>query len=507
MAEPRTRLAPPTGDADIVIRGGSVVDVATRRVEIRDVLIAGDRVVDIVNESQHRLKPGGRVIEASGCLVLPGLVNAHTHSVGTLARAVGANLPLEPYVMYAMATALGRTADEVRLSAQLQAIEAVRTGTTSLLDHLGGDVLLVGAAAEAYADMGIRAAVAPMVGDIPLPETVGLRLQDWPQEAQATFPKASAPSVPELIAANVELHKRWDGHDGRISVFFGPSAPQRCSSALLQAAAETAQRLDTGLHMHLLETRAQAQLEGRSTTGSVVRRLAGMGVLSSRVSTAHVAWAGEAEIELLASHGVVAVHNPQSNLQLGSGVAALPTWRRHGLATALGTDSVSCGGSLDLVMSMRLAAVLHRANVEDPADWETPWTVLEYATLGGARALRLPEVGQLAPGKMADVAIFEMAGTVYATAEDPVAAWVLGSIDHRARTVLVGGELVLDDGVLTTVDEAAITDAAADAHRWLMQRNKGLLDAARIQEPTLTGMSMQAHSITGRRGPWSSANT
>jgi 5-methylthioadenosine/S-adenosylhomocysteine deaminase len=465
----------------LVIAGGSVVDVPGRTVRRADILIEGATIV-AVTEPGGAGRADARVIDVRGGLVLPGLVNAHTHSYSMLCRHVGGGLPLEPWMMYAWAYTVGRTREEVRLSALLHALEALHTGTTSILDHLGGSVETCDAALEAYDEIGLRAAVAPMVSDMSLPDTVGLPPGAWPSDSMRDAPELTP--AQGALDATLELHEKWRDRSDRVRVFLGPSAPQRCSRPMLERCAQLSADLGIGVHTHLLESRPQAAMAPPSG-GSWVGYLDAVGLLSHRLSAAHGVWLTPEELELVASSGATLVHNPWSNLTLGSGIAELPQWRRAGIRTALGTDGVNCGGSMDMVAALRLAVALHRPGEADPAAWENPWSILDLATSGGAGALGLP-AGSISAGARADLSVFDGSGTEYATQEDVVASLVLSSTSHQARMVLVDGVVVVEDGRVTTVDEQALLEEARAVHQHLGERNAGPLTIARAQQETLT---------------------
>ncbi len=471
----------------VLLRGGLIADVRAHRVIRRDVLIDEGRIHEIVAPDDERKV--GTVVDIRGCVVLPGLINAHSHSYAPLVRHIGQGLPLEPWMMYCWANTIGRTPEETYLSATLQGIEALKTGTTTTLDHLGGDVSVMSAALQAYDDLGIRAILAPMISDISLPETVGVRAEDWPAKARATDQALAAMDAADLLGMTEDLHSKWHGRDGRLSVYLGPSGPQRCSAAMLGQVAELANSLDVGVHTHLLETRAQAIAPTPSGEGSWVDVLAAAGLLTSRLSVAHGVWLTERDMQYLSDAGVCIVHNPQSNLQLGSGIGQLNRWRQHGVTVALGTDGVNCGGSMDLLNSMRLAAIMHRPGLPDPRHWESPWSVLDSATRAGARALCLKDIGSVEPGMRADLSIFEMAGTAFATREDPIATLVLSSYDHRAKVVMVDGHIVVRNGAVQLVDEEAAIEQAAQMHSQLLSRNSRYAEIAHVQEKFLTKVS------------------
>lgn len=482
---------PPGGTRRTVLRGGLVADFGTSNLLRADVALRDGRIDQV---STAGITPGAddAVLDVSGQLVLPGFVNAHSHSYATVSRHVAPGLPLEPWMIHSWANTVGRTADEVRLAATVQAIEALRTGTTTVLDHLGGAVTNLSPALEAYEQVGIRAFVAPMISDVPLPETVGVPRDQWPVEADASAPEFDPSNARELLDAVRELHRQWDGRAGRIRVMLGPSAPQRCTDALLEGCAQLSEDLDVAVHTHLLESRAQADIPppaGSRTWGDHLRRT---GLMTSRLSVAHAVWADPHDLDLLAEAQATIVHNPQSNLQLGSGIGALHAWRRRGVPVALGTDGANCGGSLDMLSSMRLAAILHRPGIADPAEWEDAWSVLRMATQAGAAAVRMPDAGSLEVGARADLCAFDLGGTVYSSGEDPLAGLVYSSYEHCARLVVVGGEVVVRDGRVTRVDEDALLGEVRAIHAHLMRRNDRFNQLATAQTPFLTRLAATA---------------
>lgn len=473
-----------------LLRRGLVADVSRHTLDRADVVVSAGRIETV---STAAVQPGAddTVIDLDGHLVLPGFTNAHTHSYATLTRHVAAGMPLEPWMVHAWANTVGRGADEVRLAAMLQAVEGARTGTTTVLDHLGGSLDTLSSALEAYEEVGLKVHFAPMISDIPLPETVGVPPRQWPPETEALAPDFAAPSAHELLETVRELHRAWHGRSGRIAVMLGPSAPQRCTDDLLKGCAALSEELDLPVHTHLLESRAQARMVPPAGARSWAEHLRRSGLLTSRLSLAHAVWADPHDLDLIAEAGATIAHNPQSNLQLGSGIGQMHEWRSRGIPVALGTDGSNCA-SLDMLWSMRLAAILHRPGIADSTKWEDPWSVLTMATSTGARGLGVGDGGLLVPGAPADLTAFPIDTSPYSSGEDPLASLVLSSYDHRASVVLVDGEVVVNGGKATRVDEEAILAEARDRHVHLMRRNHRLGQLAEKQTTYLTRLAARA---------------
>lgn len=485
--------------ADVLVTGGDVIRRSGSGFTVTraDVAVTGGAVTAVIPEG----KTGPRAnqeLDASGCLVSPGFVNAHTHSYGMLARGYIDGLPLEPWMPYATAFTVDRTPREIALAATLAGIESLRSGTTTLLDHLGGTVGDLSAAAQAYTDLGVRAVIAPMVGDIPLHRTVVRDPLPWPAALWHELDAAQAPDADTLLRDLADLHAEWDGRAaGRLRIFVGPSGPQRCTRELLAGCARLAEELDTGVHTHLLESQNQA-LAGRGLpSGSMVGYLDQLGLLSARFSGAHGVRCSDAELALLAERGATLVHNPWSNLNLGSGIAPLPSWRQHGVPAALGTDGANCGGDMRMPLAMRLAANLHRAT-SPAADWPTVHDVYAMATEGGARALRMADaLGAVEPGMAADLVVLETRTPGYLPRHDPIAQLVLGETGDGVRDVLVAGALVLRDRKVLTVNEDEILAEASDAAERITARNSRLFELADAQAPLLAAAAEQAQTPPG----------
>ncbi|MDB5992121.1 MAG: amidohydrolase family protein, partial [Herbaspirillum sp.] len=282
----------------------------------------------------------------------------------------------------------------------------------------------------------------------------------------------------ELRALMEAAMQRWHGKAGRLGVFPAPSNPDRCSDDALRLCAELAQRYDTGIHTHLLETKKQARLAHERYGVSSLGRLEKLGVLSDRWSCAHCCWLDDDDIALMVKSGAVAVLNPESNARLGSGTAPIPAMLKAGVRLALGTDGAGANDNLSMQEAMRTAATLHRTSLPKPQDWPSARQVMHMATIGGAAALRQPLLGTLAPGWLADLALYRMDTPAWLPINDPVAQMVFAETGAAVDTVLVGGAVVLEQGRPTRFDAQSLCTEIRDMARSLRLRNADLFAVA-----------------------------
>lgn len=462
------------------------------RVEYGSILVEGSRIAHIAPRGSPA-PPEAHILDAAEMIVIPGLVNAHIHSHGVLSKWVVDTLPLEMWSPYVAAGRIGMTPEEARLAALLAGIECLRSGVTTVLDHPVYDMTLFDAAAQAYLDLGIRAAMAPSVMDRPYFETIPQSQHAVPDDLKRSLWAKPQPSVQSLLDLTTHCIKRWQGAGDRLSILIGPSAPQRCSTEMLTGLGHLADEYRVGVHTHLLETRAQAQLARRLYGMPITAYLKKLGLLTDMVSVAHAVWVGNEEIRDLAEGGTTVVHNPLSNLTVGSGIMPLLKLREAGIRFALGTDSPNSGGHHALFESMRLATALPRALESDPDAWVSPEETFGYATLGGARALGLEgRIGSIEIGKEADLVLLKRRSTSLTPLNHAIRQLVFCEVGDSVDTVLVGGRIIVRGRRLETVDEDAILAEAQRAAEKLLARSQPNLEWARKQE----AYTKAAHSAT-----------
>jgi guanine deaminase len=445
-----------------LIEGGLVL-VENARWEAVSLLVEEGRIAAL-------LPPGeaaghARRVDASARLVLPGLVNGHTHSHGALGRGgVPDDMVLETFLSGCGWLSAARDADDLALSAQLSAVELIRRGCTACYDlciELPGPTAEgIHAVAGAYEAAGLRAVVAPMIADRTIYEALPGLLDAFEPPLREAVAALSLPPWPELVATCAEAVRRWPTGSGRVRPGIGPAIPLHCSDDLLRAAAELSREGDLPVQTHLAETRLQQILAQERYGSTLTAHLDALGVLSPRFSGAHGVWLSEAEADLLAAHGAGISHNPMSNLRLGSGIAPARRLADAGVTLGIGTDASNTSDGQNMFEATRLAATLSRARGEDTAAWLRAPEALRMATEGSARLMGLDRVGRIAPGWAADLIFLDRDAPGYVPLRRPTDQVVLSESGAGLREVMVAGRTVFAEGRVLTVDEAALNARA-----------------------------------------------
>jgi 5-methylthioadenosine/S-adenosylhomocysteine deaminase len=455
--------------------------------------IDGDTIAAVGTDADRleQRYEAAQTLEAAGMLVLPGLVNAHYHSSDSLVRGLSPEMPLEVWSAYTEAGRLDRTLREISVSAQLGALEALATGTTTVLDHLRLSPRLaeegLSASVQAHLDVGVRTAVAPVLSDLSLGEAVPVDAAALPEDLRAFVARPPQPAQ-EQMAECERFLKRWAGSGARVRTLVGPSAPQRCSDGLLEACIEMAARFGVGLHLHFLETRTQLRTcEARY--GRTAAHLRALGALGPRTSLVHAVWATDHDLDEIGTAGTSVVHCPTANLRLGSGIARVREMLRRGIRVALGTDGAGCNDSLNLITVMKAAGLLSALDGPEQAARPDPASLLRMGTLNAAAVAGWPDrLGALAPGWLADVVLMRLEQPALVPLHHPVAQFIYATEGARIETVIVGGEVVLRDGRSMRVDETALYAEARELARGVVQRNAAAYRRAGELAPHLAAM-------------------
>ncbi|WP_370678045.1 amidohydrolase family protein [Pleomorphomonas sp. PLEO] len=454
----------------ILLRGGSLLTLdgpAGFIIQTGDLLVEDGRIAAIGGTILPR--PGDRVVEAAGHLIIPGLVNAHTHSSETFLRGRFERMPLEVWSLYAYPFLVDAPVSPrlLYLRSLLLAMESLKSGVTALSDDFfdppGHDLERMLAAVQAYDDAGIRATISNAVINIPTLDTLPYARAVMPTDLRTTLDAAALTNTSTYLDFCAAAHAAFHGRKGRLRFMVAPSAPQRCPPDLLVACHDFAVRHDLQFHTHVLETKVQAVTGPEFHGKSLIAYMADLGILSSQTTIAHAVWVSDDDMALMGEAGVSVAHNAISNLRLGSGVAPIRRMLEAGINVALGTDGLSSNDSARVFDLMRVTALMQGVPGPDPADWLTAAEVLAMATQGGARAGRLGEVtGSLAVGKAADLVILDLDTYSFMPLNDPVKHLVFAENGNSVRLVMVAGDVVVEDGRLTRVDERTIFDEIAE---------------------------------------------
>ena len=445
--------------AGLLVKGATILDadgpLRTADIRTEDGLIA---------EVGPGLRPGSaQVIDAEGMVAMPGLINAHTHSGQNLDRGMAPNLPLDLWLMWVVFGNITITADDRYTLAMAGALEMLESGCTAVLDH--GWVPpwdfedYSEAIMSAYADAGMRAGLAPMIGDLDIFDTMSFEGATLPKPAPLGDPFEPA----GLLESMAGFFDRWQGAHSRLTPMVGPSAPQRCSHELMDGLARLARERGAGFHTHVLETRTQiaANLEryGRSS----VSYLEDLGLLYPGSSLAHSVWMDPDEFSTVRRYGATVVHNPVSNLRCGSGILPVADLLEGGVSVALGADGAASNDNQNMFEAMKFATLiqtLHGSHVR----WPQAPAIWRMGLRGGADALGQP-LGSLQPGSAADIVLLDTERHVPVHAEGLVTSLVLAEHGESVHTVIVDGEPVVAEGRSTRADDDAMAERSRDLQR------------------------------------------
>lgn len=453
-----------------------------------DLLVDGARIQAI--GTGLAVPPDATVVDGTGKLVMPGLVNAHLHTNEALFKGRYDNMPLEVWMLYAYPL-LGAKALPPRLvylRSMLVAMESLRTGVTTITDDLyespRQEMGLLGAAIDAYDDAGIRATVSAHVVDRNFLDTIPFTRATVPAELQAKVDALPLPSVSDYVAFANEAYDRFHGRAGRIRFMLAPSAPQRCTPELMLASNDLARTWGVPFHTHIVETKVQNVTGPEFYGKSLIAYMADLDLLHPWTTIAHSIWVSDADIEIMGRAGVSVVHNAISNQKLGAGVAPIRKLLEAGVHVGLGSDGICSNDTPRMFDVMKAAGLLHKVNNPEWSRWLTASEVLHAGTLGGARtALLQDEIGSLEVGKKADFLILDMATANFTPLNDVRNHLVYCENGASILAVYVDGELVCENGKLTKVDEAALLAELRDLMPEFQSYTVGVEAAARQFEP------------------------
>ncbi|PYS42514.1 MAG: amidohydrolase [Acidobacteria bacterium] len=427
---------------DLIIRGGTVVTMDEARHVIEDgaVAIKAGRIVALGHTAEiDRTYDAREILNAGGKVIIPGLINGHTHVPMTLFRGLADDLDLQEWLTKYIfpAEAKNVTEDFVRVGTRLGLAEMLRGGTTTYCDMYYFE--------DAVADETFKAGMRGVLG-----ETV------------IDFPVADNKTNAEAMAYTEKFVSHWKGN-ALIVPAIAPHAPYTVSEDHLKAIRAFSDRTGAPIVTHISETKREVDDSIKAKGASPIDYLNRIGFLNNRVIAAHVVWPSEEELGLLKKLGVGIVHNPQSNMKLASGVAPVPQMLKLDLPVGLGTDGAASNNDLNIWEEIDTAALLHKLIARDPKVVSAQ-EAFEMATIRGARALHLEkEIGSIEKGKRADLVVVDLDDLNQTPYYNIYSDLVYATKANDVRTVIIEGRVVMRDRRLLTLNEETIK---ADARRY-----------------------------------------
>lgn len=459
----------------IIIRGGRVVDAPAHRAPRADILVAGDTIAE-VGRPGLGAPPDARRIDARGKLLHPGLVNAHTHGHGSLGRGMGDRWTLELLLAAGIWTTGNRNLEDKYLSTQIGAVEMVMKGCTACYDLTyefpTATAEGLSAVGRAYADVGMRAVVAPMVADRSFYEAIPGLMEALPAALQKEVEKQRlAPYRTTLANIKKALHG-WSFDRDTVRPAVGPTIPLHCSDRFMKGCAKLARDYGVGLHSHVAESKVQVIAGYRRYGMSLTAHLDSLGLLGPDFVAAHGVWLDDEDALRLAGRGASVAHNPGSNMRLGNGLADTRGLLERSVNLGIGTDAATCSDNLNMYESMRLASMVSKAQGPDYRRWLTTEEVVEAATAGSARALGFEKIGRIAAGFKADIVFLDLGHINWIPFNDPTNQLVHVEDGAAVESVMIGGRLVVEHGRPTGVDLAELAKRAEQAQARLRKQNR-----------------------------------
>jgi 5-methylthioadenosine/S-adenosylhomocysteine deaminase len=400
--------------------------LADGSIEETDIVIEDDKIksIGLANMSVSY----DRVIEGKNKLAVAGFVNAHTHASMTLLRSYADDMALMDWLQKKIWPIEAKMKkDDIYWGAMLAIAEMIKSGTTAFVD-MYGDMEQV---AKACVETKMRAVLTRGI--------IGV-----------------APNGMAALKENAELYRDFHGtENGRITVMFAPHAPYTCPPDFLRKVVEVARPLNAEIHIHLSETKGEVEdclkQYGKTPFGIMEET----GILECGTLAAHSVHLKEEDFALIKKYNVRIAHNPASNMKLASGVAPVPRLLAEGACVGIGTDGASSNNNLDMIEEMQLAALLHKVDTYNPLAISAGEAV-KMATEYGAKAIGFKEGGAIDVGKKADITIFDMGGIKWQPRHNIVSLLAYSADSSSVDTVIVDGNILLDGGLLTTIDEEQV---------------------------------------------------
>ena len=454
-----------------------------------DIVIEGDRVAAVAPAGS--VTSADRRIDAGGLIAAPGLINGHLHSWDHFIKGRAENLPMEMVMAHLRpAVPLPLTERDIYLRTMMTAVESLRTGATTIVDDMSlGQTFNRGhvdAALQAYKDAGLRAYLGFSMIDKPVVDSWPFVEESFAPDVLKGLRSLPRPNGDNLLELVRDLARSHHPGSSRVGVIVAPSAPQRCTDDFLRACRRLADECDLPVIVHVLETRLQAVTAQMFWGCSMVEHLAKLGFLKPKTALVHGIWLSPSDRALIAEAGTTVQYNPWSNASIGSGAADFRALRDAGINVAMGSDGCGVTFNCSMLLALKFGAGIGRVRNTDHKSWPTAAEIWEAATVGGARALgRETELGRIAPGRKADIVLYRLSSMGLVPLNMPVRQLVHAECGGGIDTVIVDGDVVMQGGALTRVNEAGLISEFQAAHARLADK---IAASEAASQPLLDGL-------------------
>jgi len=428
-------------NCDLIIKGKYVLPVDNDMTIIKDGMIVIDKnnIIAVDKEKElHDKYAAKEMIDAGNSIVMPGLINTHTHAAMACFRGLADDLPLNEWLEKHIWPAEAKyvNPDFVKKSSELACLEMIKSGITCFNDMYFFEEITAEVAQEA----GIRIIMG---------------------EGIINFPTPSCQTPNDAINSTLNLINKYKGNE-LITVAFTPHSVYTCDKNILIQVREQAEKYNIAIHIHISETKKEVEDYKQQHNKSPVEFLNEIGFLSDKVIVAHSVWLSENDLEIYKDKGVKVSHCPVSNMKLASGIAPVQDMLNKGIVVSIGTDGAASNNTLDLFSEMRACALLHKANKLNPTILNAQ-EVVRMATISGAKALGLNnKVGSLEVGKRADIITINLDKPHLTPIYNPYSHLVYCADGKDVENVVINGEVIMRNREVKTIDEERVLREARE---------------------------------------------
>jgi 5-methylthioadenosine/S-adenosylhomocysteine deaminase len=424
----------------IMIKNATIIGPEIKKGSL---LIENDKITSIHNNINSN--DADEVIDGEGKVLIPGLVNSHTHLSMTLMRGLADDLPLDTWLNeYIWPVEANLDGEHCYTGALLACAEMIKSGTTTCSDMY----FFMDHVAQALEESGLRGVLSH-----------GMIDQGDPDKRKQEFKETTR-----------IIKKCHDTADGRIKVAFGPHSPYTCSRELLEGVRKEADKYGLKIHIHVAETSYEVDQTIETQGKRPFEYLEDIGFLKEDVMAAHAVWLSDNEMDIIKEREVKLSHNPASNMKLASGVAPISKLLSKGICVSLGTDGAASNNNLDLLEEMKIAALLQKVNTPDPTVLSAE-EVFKVATINGATVMGLDdEIGTIEVGKKADLVLVDMRSPHLTPFRHPISHLVYSANGSDVDTVICNGKILMQEKELLTIQENELMLQAEESSRDLLSK-------------------------------------